>query len=51
MKRTTDGLYGFTDCLPGAKVKGVLYGASVYQKGEVSKTKVMQDAYRMGKDI
>lgn len=51
MKRTTDGLYGFTDCLPGAKVQGVLYGAGVYQKGEVSGTKAMQDAYRMGKNI
>ena len=51
MKRTTDGLYGFTDCLPGAKVQGVLYGAGVYQKGEISKTQAMQDAYRLGKDI
>lgn len=51
MKRTTDGLYGFTDCLQGAKVRGVLYGAGVYQKGEVSKTQAVQDAYRMGKNI
>lgn len=51
MKRTTDGLYGFTDCLTGAKVQGILYGAGVYQKGEVPRTQAVQDAYRMGKDI
>lgn len=28
-----------------------LHGAGVYQKGEVSGTKAMQDAYRMGKNI
>lgn len=51
MKRTTDGLYGFTDCLPGAKVQGVLYGAGAYQKGEVTQTKAMENAYRMGKNL
>ena len=34
MERTIDALRGFTDCLPGAKVKGVIYGSGVYQKGE-----------------
>lgn len=51
MERTVDGLRGFTDCLPGAKVKGILYGEGVYQKGEVTGTKAIQEAYQMGKNI
>ena len=49
MERTMDGLYGFIDCLPGAKVKGKIYGAGVYQKGEVAATKAMEQAYQYGK--
>ena len=49
MERTMDGLYGFIDCLPGAKVKGKIYGAGVYQKGEVTATKAMEQAYQYGK--
>ena len=46
MERTIDALRGFTDCLPGAQVKGVIYGSGVYQKGEVLGTQAFQDAYR-----
>ena len=49
MERTMDGLYGFIDCLPGAKVKGKIYGAGVYQKGEATATKAMEQAYQYGK--
>ena len=42
---------GFTDCLPGAEVKGVVYGSGVYQKGEVMDTKAFQEAYRLGKKV
>lgn len=51
MERTVDGLRGFTDCLPGAKVRGILYGEGVYQKGEVTADRVMQDAYTMGRNV
>lgn len=51
MKRTTDGLAGFTDCLPGAVVKGVIYGHGVYQKGEVTDTKAMKEAYESGRKL
>lgn len=51
MKRTTDGLYGFTDCLPGAKVRHVIYGPGVYQKGEVTGTKAIKEAFRAGQSI
>ncbi len=49
MERTIDGLRGFTECLPNAKIKGVIYGEGVYEKGEVKTTKAMQEAYQMGK--
>ena len=29
MERTVDAMRGFTDCLPGAKVKGTVYGLSL----------------------
>lgn len=51
MKRTTDALRGFTDCLPGAKVRGIIYGAGVYQKGEVTGTKAEKEAYKAGRSI
>ena len=51
MERTMDALRGFTDCLPGAKVRGVIYGEGVYQKGEVTSTKAFRDAYKTGKLI
>lgn len=51
MERTMDALRGFTDCLSGAKVRGVIYGEGVYQKGEVTSTKAFRDAYNMGKKI
>jgi multimeric flavodoxin WrbA len=50
MERTMDGLYGFTDCLPGAKVKGKIYGAGAWQKGDIQGNKAMQEAYEMGKE-
>ena len=49
LERTIDALRGFTDCLPGAQVKGVIYGSGVYQKGEVLETRALQEAYQAGK--
>lgn len=51
MERAIDSLRGFTDCLPGAKIQGVIYGAGVYQKGEVMQTKAMKEAFRAGQSI
>jgi multimeric flavodoxin WrbA len=51
MECTIDGLCGFTDCLPGAKVKGVIYGAGAWQKGEIQGHKTMNEAYDMGKNV
>lgn len=50
MERTMDALSGFTDCLPGAKIKGRIYGDGVYQKGEITGTDAVHTAYQMGKN-
>ena len=51
MERTMDAMRGFTDCLPGAQVKGTVYGSGVYQKGEVMDTRAFQEAYQLGKKL
>lgn len=51
MERTIDGIRGYLECLPGAKEKGVIYGAGAWQLGEIQRNPVMQEAYDMGKSI
>ena len=51
MERTMDALRGFTDCLPGAVVKGEIYGEGVYQKGEVENTPAYTEAFEAGKAV
>ena len=51
MERTIDALRGFTDCLPGSKVCGVIYGAGAWQLGDIKGNPAMQEAYQMGKSI
>ena len=50
MERTMDAVRGFTDCLPNANIKGYVYGAGVYEKGEVENTSYLKLAYDMGKN-
>ena len=49
MGRTMAAMEGFVDCLPGAVVRDHIYGAGVYQKGEVRPTPAMSQAYLDGK--
>jgi len=49
MERTIDGMKGFTDCLLGAKVKRVIYGAGAWQLGDIQGNKAMKEAYEVGK--
>ena len=42
---------GYADCIEGAIEKGVLYGTGVYEAGAVRQTGLMQQAYKMGKNI
>lgn len=51
MERTIDGLRGYLECLPGAKEKGVIYGAGAWQLGDILKKPAMQEAYQMGKNV
>ena len=51
LERTFDGLRGFTACLDGAQEKGLLYAAGVWQKDEVKRTRYMNEAHVMGKNV
>lgn len=51
MERTMEAMEGFTDCLPGAVVKGKIYGSGVYQKGEVLETRAAREAYQAGRHV
>lgn len=50
IERTMDALKGFTDCLTNANIRGYIYGAGVYEKGEVENTSYLKLAYDMGKN-
>ncbi len=49
MHRTMDAMKGFTDCLPGARVREEIYGEGVYQKGEVENTLLIKKHIWPGK--
>jgi multimeric flavodoxin WrbA len=51
MERTIDGLRGFTDCLPNANIKGIIYGANAWQLGDIQGNTAMDEAYEMGKQV
>lgn len=42
-------LRGYADCVEDAKEMGVIYGMGVYEKGEVTWTAAMAEAYEMGR--
>lgn len=42
---------GYADCVEGAKEMGIIYGAGVYEKGEVKNTPAFNEAYEMGKSV
>ena len=51
MERIIDALRGFTDCLPRAQVKGIIYGAGAWQMGEIQGNPAMEEAYQMGRAV
>ncbi len=51
MERTIDSLRGFLDCLPGAREKGVIYGAGAWQIGEIQGNKAMREAFEAGINV
>jgi multimeric flavodoxin WrbA len=51
LERTIEGFRGFTSCLPGAKEKGVVYGAGAWEIGDILTNRAMKQAYEMGKAL
>lgn len=51
LERTIECFRGFTDCLEGAKEKGVIYGTGAWEKGDIKSSDAMKEAYEMGKNI
>ena len=50
-ERTFEGFRAFTDCLTGAKEKGVISGTGVWHKGEIIGNAAMSQAYELGKQV
>ena len=51
LERAVECFRGYADCLPGAQEKGVIYGAGVWQKGEIVGKPAAKQAYAMGKNL
>ena len=51
MERTVEGLRGFTVCLDSPRERGVIYGAGVWQAGEIKDKPAMQEAYDAGRNV
>lgn len=49
LERTLEGFRGFTDCLTGAREKGVVYGTGAWGKGDIRGSAAMTEAYELGK--
>lgn len=49
MQRSIECFRGFADCLGGSQEKGIIYGTGAWNKGEIQKTKAMQEAIDMGR--
>jgi len=51
LERTVEGFRGFTSCLDGAKEKGVIYGTSAWNIGDIKAGEAMKHAHDMGKAV
>lgn len=51
LERTNYEFHGLLDCLSGAKEKGTIYAAGVWQKGDVSNTSYAKEAFDLGKAV
>ncbi len=51
METAIAGLQGFVNCVPEAKINGIVYGVGTGEKGDVKNTKAIEEAYNMGKQI
>lgn len=46
-----DSFRGFARCLPESEEKGIIYGTGAWDKGDIYKHPVLQQAYEMGKGV
>ena len=46
-----EGFRGYTDCLPGAREKGALYGTGLWKKGDVNAGPFPLQAREMGRNV
>ena len=51
METAIAGLQGFVDCIPESKTNGIIYGVGTVDKGDVKTMRVMETAYKMGKEL
>lgn len=51
METTLACFRGYADCVEGAKECGVIYGTGVYEKGEISRSPAIKQAYELGRSI
>ncbi len=51
LERTFEGLRGFTACLDNVREAGIICGAGVWDKNDVKNTKLLVQAYNMGKNV
>jgi multimeric flavodoxin WrbA len=51
MERTLGEFRGFTHCLDGANEKGIVYGTSAWNMGDIKGKPAMKHAYEMGKHV
>ena len=51
MERTIEGFRGFTSCLNGAEVKGIIYGTGAWNMGDIKGKPAMKEAYETGSKI
>jgi hypothetical protein len=51
MDRTIEEFRGYLSCLDNAVEKGIIYGTGAWNKGDIQKSKAIEEAYNMGKTL
>jgi multimeric flavodoxin WrbA len=51
MDRTIEEFRGYLSCLDNAVEKGIIYGTGAWNKGDIQKSKAVEEAYNMGKTL
>lgn len=51
LERTMEEFRGFTDCLDNPTEKGTIYGTEAWNVGDIKRSKAMDTAFEMGKNV